>query len=195
MNKDKAAGLVDYVNVKDWGGGKDVGDLVVNSTVSRVIHGEAYQDLVPRVTAFLQEASNKGWLLTESEQIQQQIPPFEKWVFKEDHYIQYLVDIQAIHNEMEDAVQAGVKMLSKKRADTALKYMKMLDPIRLGIHRSNHMNFDLNQLSNQKDRPLPSTHIRAYIDLMKSLAKDLHSSAPEIAEVCAVRYESCYFHF
>lgn len=36
------------------------------------------------------------------------LPPFEKWAFRRRHYVQYLVDLMAVHRALEDATTAAL---------------------------------------------------------------------------------------
>eukprot|EP00850_Spirogloea_muscicola_P003212 SM000013S26381 [mRNA] locus=s13:163462:166864:+ [translate_table: standard] len=107
-------GKVDFARVSAWGPGTG-GDAELESLRVRSFSesysakdeaasgsGKFYDALVGRI----QLLDSKGDLAVASAK---PLPPFERWSFKEEHYLQFLADQAAVHAGLEDAVAAIVE--------------------------------------------------------------------------------------
>lgn len=109
-----AKGRLDYVRVKDWGSGdrKDLGSLKVDS-VSRVTR-DPKQPFYEQLARHLEMCQARGDLQPPANQV---LPPFERWAFRRQHYVQYLVDQYTLHRAMEDATMAALQPATGDRSE------------------------------------------------------------------------------
>eukprot|EP00208_Stichococcus_sp_RCC1054_P004820 CAMPEP_0206143040 /NCGR_PEP_ID=MMETSP1473-20131121/19110_1 /ASSEMBLY_ACC=CAM_ASM_001109 /TAXON_ID=1461547 /ORGANISM="Stichococcus sp, Strain RCC1054" /LENGTH=389 /DNA_ID=CAMNT_0053538273 /DNA_START=273 /DNA_END=1443 /DNA_ORIENTATION=+ len=103
VSEDEAArGRLDYVQVKDWGSGsrENMGNLRVASTASTAVDPRA--PLYEQLARHLALCQMRGDLNPPGDQ--PPLPPFEHWVFRRRHYVQYITDQLAVHRALEAAI-------------------------------------------------------------------------------------------
>lgn len=133
----KQDGVVDVVNVRDWGEiaepGFDVGNLRAASPIRRVLDNSKELPFMSVVANFLSDAEGSGSIQPPEDVEQREIPPFERWAWREAHYEQYLVDVELVNTAMKRAVERCVSEA-------------LLDPVALGIYRGDAVARDIAQL-------------------------------------------------
>lgn len=136
----KREGVVDVVNVRDWGEiaepGFDVGNLQAASPIRRVLDNSKELPFMTVVSNFLADAEASGSITPPDDVKQREIPPFERWTWRESQYEQYLVDIELVNSAMKRAVE-------RIRGSEATGLM---DPVALGIYRGDAVTDDIAQL-------------------------------------------------
>jgi len=133
----KQDGVVDVVNVRDWGEiaepGFDVGNLRAASPIRRVLDNSNELPFMSVVANFLSDAEGSGSIQPPEDVEQREIPPFELWAWREAHYEQYLVDVELVNTAMKRAVERCVSEA-------------LLGPVALGIYRGDAVARDIAQL-------------------------------------------------
>lgn len=183
---DGDTGIVDHVYVQDWGQEGDMidaGDLKAKGPVRRVLDYSAKNGLsfAETVSNFLAEAEQMN-RFGRSGKSRSNIPPFERWAFEEEHYEQYLVDVEHVHTSMAQAVeQARHGILHSGMGDDDENNVQkewIIDPVRLGIYRGDCIRKDIQQL--WETRPLsalepklqPSPCAVEYAGILRSLGME-----------------------
>lgn len=176
--KRKQEGVVDVVNVRDWGDisepGFDVGNLKARGPIRRVLDNSEELPFMRVVSNFLADAEGSGAIKPPEDSQEREIPPFERWAFREEHYEQYLVDMGLVNGAMRRAVE---RVAALGDADA------VLDPIKLGIYRGDAVANDLRRLQStrkdqrgekdQKDQrddiTMGSRYAQAYVSLLDAV--------------------------
>lgn len=167
--KKKQEGVVDVVNVRDWGRidepGFDVGDLKAQGPIRRVLDNSKELPFMSVVSNFLADAEGSGAIKPPEDSREREIPPFEKWAFREEHYEQYLVDIGLVNGAMKRAIE---------RATALDGPGTVLDPMKLGIYRGDAVANDLCRLQTTRrderdDIAAGSRYAQAYASLLDAI--------------------------
>jgi len=103
--KTAALGRLDYVQVEQWGNldnDVDLGNLKVKqyATTSPADDNRPFYE---QLVLHLQWLETNGSLKVVQPQGAPPLPPFEKWSFTRDHYLQYLADQYTLHEALERA--------------------------------------------------------------------------------------------
>ncbi len=186
---DYQQGIVDVVNVEDWGP-ENVGDLKTSGRVRRVLDNSRELPFMQRIANFLADAERMGNIGSLNSTPIRDIPPFERWAFKESHYEQYLVDLLCVNKSLSEAIKRALDAL--REYDTN---MEIFDPISLGLYRGEWIEKDINQLKETRaegyDPRLcitsPSEFAWQYSTLLDDLSESL-SSDPDSIEILISRY-------
>ena len=152
-------GVVDYINVEDWGnrdnGDFDVGELKTKGRVRRVLDNAQELPFMQVISNVLADAEHSKQI-TPPIAVDRDIPPFEKWAFKEDHYEQYLVDLLLVNQRMAEAVAAARDAIARMEGHGGLHLNSfLLDPIKMGIYRGDCIAKDIQQLRATKAEGSP----------------------------------------
>ncbi|KAK9826825.1 hypothetical protein WJX81_004535 [Elliptochloris bilobata] len=128
--KEAAQGRIDYVKVRNWGSGQsaDLGSLEVESftpgekggpgatggaapraSEAKPAREPLFHEQLARRLAQLQEA---GELQVAGRAGAARLPPFQRWSFREERYIQWLADMQAAHLTLEAAIADATTVAS-----------------------------------------------------------------------------------
>jgi hypothetical protein len=89
-------GVVDVVSIRDWGQDDgscfDVGELKTQGPIRRILDGSNSVSFMRVVSNFLADAENSGTIQARvASDIEIEVPPFDRWAFREEHYEQYLM--------------------------------------------------------------------------------------------------------
>ena len=175
-SKNLQDGVVDYINVEDWGnrdnGDFDVGELKTKGRVRRVLDNAQELPFMQVIANVLANAE-RSKQITPPIAIDRDVPPFEKWAFREDHYEQYLVDLLCVNQSMGEAVKAARREIARVQGNNNL-YLDsiLLDPIKMGIYRGDCIAKDIQQLRATKtegspeDILMPTRFASYYADIL-----------------------------
>ncbi len=167
--KRKQEGVVDIVNVRDWGDiaepGFDVGDLKPQGPIRRVLDNSKELPFTSVVSNFLADAEGSGSIRPPEDSQEREIPPFERWAFREEHYEQYLVDIGLVNGAMKRAVERCAALDGPGT---------VLNPVDLGIYRGDAIANDLCRLQmtrrgERDDIVAGSGYAQAYASLLDAI--------------------------
>ena len=198
-------GRADFVKVSDWGGGdgdEDLANLKVesyaNSYSDNFVDAPLFEELTKRLT--LLETNHELSVASVRD-----LPPFERWAFRREHYAQYLADLRAVHTSLESAIDAAAgaaaamaveakRGKAKGAAELAASADALLSPLMepemLGVRRAQALSDDLEALLGPEgdEAPAPTTNAAAYAKLVSRFgakAADCESDLP--ARVDAAR--------
>lgn len=133
-------GVVDIVHVEDWRT-EDVGELKTRGRVRRILDNSRELPFMQKVSNFLADAEQTGSINSINSMPERDIPSFERWAFKENHYEQYLVDLLCVNKSMARAIQHALSVMEMNDIDIML-----LDPVGLGLYRGEWIAKDIQQL-------------------------------------------------
>ena len=155
-------------------------------------------EFVQRIANFLADAEQMGRIDSFNTMPGRDIPPFERWSFKESHYEQYLVDLLCVNQGMAQAVKRALDAMEKNDLG-----IEIFDPVGLGLYRGEWIEKDINQLRETRaegyDPSLavtePSQFARQYASLLDDVSKTiLNSSDANSIETLISRYVSMIVH-
>uniref|UniRef100_A0A7S0WJB1 Uncharacterized protein n=1 Tax=Pyramimonas obovata TaxID=1411642 RepID=A0A7S0WJB1_9CHLO len=104
--EDAAKGRLDYVTVEEWGNlnsDADLDDLKVKSFSSAYDPADHSRPFYEQLCLHLQLLESKGELKVAQDK-SKPLPPFEKWSFGRQTYMQYISDQYTVHEALEDAI-------------------------------------------------------------------------------------------
>lgn len=199
-------GIVDHVYVQDWGREDDkpdfdAGDLKAKGPVRRVLdystkNGISFPETVSN---FLAESGQMN-RFERSSTARPNIPPFERWAFEEEHYEQYLVDLEHVHTSMAEAVERARHEIHTVIAENYNTEEWFIDPMGLGIYRGDCIRKDIQQLratrpSGIHDPELqPSSCATEYAHVIRSIGIQCSTcTLPDDLRTLVSRYY-CVFH-
>ena len=180
-SKTKQEGVVDVVNVRDWGDisepGFDVGNLTAQGPIRRVLDNSKELPFMSVVSNFLADAEGSGAIRPpEDSEERREVPPFEKWAFREEHYEQYLVDIESVNVAMKHAVE---RVTARGGPDS------VLNPLTLGIYRGDAVANDLDRLrATRADAQQGAVVVSGYAQAYASLLDTIDVAETVNAHVC-----------
>eukprot|EP01023_Acetabularia_acetabulum_P020963 TRINITY_DN2095_c0_g1_i3.p1 TRINITY_DN2095_c0_g1~~TRINITY_DN2095_c0_g1_i3.p1 ORF type:complete len:338 (-),score=49.28 TRINITY_DN2095_c0_g1_i3:112-1125(-) len=101
-------GKVDYATVKTWGNeDKELEELEVKDF--RSVPQNKDVPFSHALAQHLDQLQRSGSLNTVSPD-GKPFPEFKKWAFKRRHYMQYLIDMQALHTSLEEAIHQSLQI-------------------------------------------------------------------------------------
>lgn len=198
--REASRGKVEYVRVKDWGSGApdDLGSLQVKEPPTQAFAADgAGADAMPFHEALarrLELLQSQGALGVAKLPGSKPLPPFERWAFAEEHYVQYLADLYAVHADLERSVAQAAAALGSASPAAAASPSPLLCALRLfgpeqGLDRAGALLRDLQRIvarSQQQEQqraaaaagygedyapPAPTQHAAALAAYLASLAR------------------------
>lgn len=142
---------MDYIKVQDWGTGEpdDLGNLKLASAPKKLTFTAPFYEQLAR---HLESLQSDGSLAIAQPASSKPIPPFHKWAFAEQHYIQYLTDMLKVHMALEKACKSSIHSVSNSEyldEDTRQHALQILETI--GIHdalaRSPYIAIDIRNIN------------------------------------------------
>eukprot|EP00898_Chlorokybus_atmophyticus_P004900 jgi/Chlat1/5410/Chrsp35S05228 len=180
--EEAARGRLDVVQVDNWGSGDP--DDIGNLRVRRFTEGEAdvspeaehasfYQSLVRH----LQRLETQGELQIAN---QRPLPPFEKWSFRQQNYLQYLVNQYEVHSALEHAVDA----LASQGASSAVRPLHAFLEHAASLSRSQALSRDIKAVKvmpGSGQLPEPTLETNAFAKYVSNLAtEDAVDACPKL---------------
>lgn len=179
--KEASKGRVEFVKVKDWGKGEspdDVGNLELISTETAHKHLELDPASAPlhEYLARRIEALEAGGAVSIAQSPRAApMPPFERWCFKREHYLQYLTDIRAVYGALESVLDALIHYSSNSTSMS--KALGLVGPS-CGLARHDAIDADIKALGGDEGGIPPTQNAAGYVRLLESLA--MRSQSVEI---------------
>lgn len=68
--------------------------------------------------------------------VDQVLPPFERWAFRRQHYIQYMVDQYTLHHAIEEATMVALQPATEGGSDAGLSASPAVTPVLLSSYQN-----------------------------------------------------------
>eukprot|EP00246_Nothoceros_aenigmaticus_P013927 TRINITY_DN505_c0_g1_i2.p1 TRINITY_DN505_c0_g1~~TRINITY_DN505_c0_g1_i2.p1 ORF type:complete len:278 (+),score=45.83 TRINITY_DN505_c0_g1_i2:302-1135(+) len=180
-----AKGKVDFVRVESWGDETgpepDLENLKMKAFSSGFNSSDYSAPFYEQLVGRIQLLESKG----EISVVQAQpLPPFEKWVFGLQRYVQYLIDQRAVHEALEGVIAAIDARCTE--GDGARQAIGLFGNV-LGLHRSEAIAIDLSRLSEglmDASLPEPTTQTVAYSKYIQRFGRLGCDDSEEGKEAC-----------
>ncbi|KAG0595308.1 hypothetical protein M758_UG157700 [Ceratodon purpureus] len=192
-----AKGKVDFVRVEAWGGEGTEAELENLKLKSFSPAFSSEEDNVPfyeQLVRRLQLLESKGELAVAQGKL---LPPFERWSFGEERYMQFLQEQLAVYRTLKDVVAAVKSSRDTMASDNvddienrASLAVAAFDSS-LGLDRHEELAADIQALSEATTRigmsleiRAPTTQTTAYVKLLEQVGRSAASAETGSAEGC-----------
>lgn len=200
-NESEEIGQVDFVNVKSWGSGNrdELGDLQISSHVQAPTSRCHFFE---RMARHLETLQINGMLEVAQAPNEGPLPEPALWAFKEAHYVQYLLDLQAVHasvNEAYNTLKLAFEdsvFASEERFQSCKRALLSLEEAIKALCRSQAIEADLDRLRDTRstireseigrEREIPSSPSPNAVAIAKAIQKSAQQSrhAESMDELC-----------